>query len=116
MASSRIMFKIAAILNALSVAGHMEHSFRVVHKAISTISSPHNPGARRAAEVCVDYVNGSLVIAALLNWQWARTGGPTTKEERAMFWTFLVTHLWSGFRYFQIGVYPPLGSLWGLRC
>lgn len=30
-----------------------------------------------------------------------------------MFWTFLVTHLWSGFRYFQIGVYPPLGSLWG---
>ena len=48
---------------------------------------------------------------ALLNWQWARTGGPQTREEMAVFWTILGMGLWSGLRYVQVGEFKPLGCL-----
>ena len=49
---------------------------------------------------------------ALLNWQWARTGGPVTAEERAIYWTMQVAHIVYGLRYAQVGEYTVLSVMW----
>ncbi len=56
-------------------------------------------------------ITDARAIEALLNWQWARTGGPKTPEEMAVFWAILAAGFWSGFRYVQVGEYKPLPVL-----
>ncbi|KAJ9641332.1 hypothetical protein H2199_005302 [Coniosporium tulheliwenetii] len=145
MASSQTLFKVAAILNSLSIVGHSWFGFESGHATISTIpDTPQHKAGKRAAHICFNYVNNSLAVAgalypfpvfivrlkspflasaemplmltdasrkALLNWQWARTGGPRTREEWAMFWIILGAGFWHGFRYSQGGQYAPLGAL-----
>jgi hypothetical protein len=47
-----------------------------------------------------------------LNWQWAKTSGPKTREEIIMFWTLVVNGLIDGYTYFKAGEYTPLGFAW----
>lgn len=51
-------------------------------------------------------------ILGLLNWQWARTRGPQTFEEKIIYWTLLATHLVYGYRYAQVGEYSVLSVMW----
>jgi hypothetical protein len=50
--------------------------------------------------------------AAILNWQWARTGGPQTAEEKVVFWTLFFGGLISGATYISGGLYTPLICSW----
>ncbi len=50
-------------------------------------------------------------MPALLNWQWSRSAGPRTTEEKAMLFTLSVAGaIWSA-RYAQISTYMPLFPL-----
>jgi hypothetical protein len=49
--------------------------------------------------------------AALLNWQWGRTGGPKTNEEKLIFWTLVVNGSVDGATYISGGMYGPLGCM-----
>ncbi|EON64726.1 hypothetical protein W97_03959 [Coniosporium apollinis CBS 100218] len=112
MATPQTLFKTAAILNAIFVPAHIVFGLTDVHPAINSIpSTPQHRIGQRGAQNCYNYVNASLLVAALLNWQWARTGGPQTREEMAVFWTILGIGLWSGLRYVQVGEFKPLGCL-----
>lgn len=52
------------------------------------------------------------MIPALLNWRWARNGGPKDTDEKAIFYTVLIAGVLGGFGFYKAEVYPPLGSLW----
>ena len=56
--------------------------------------------------------SSSTDILALLNYQWSMTGGPRTREEKAMLWTLLVSGYAAGYRYFEVGAYGPLSVYW----
>lgn len=106
------LFRASALLNVVSIPGHVKMGFDLVLPAIATISSPLNSViAQRGAQNCWNYVNASLLVAALLNWQWSRTLGPKTTEEGIMMWTLAIAGAVSSWRFWQVGAYPPLGCL-----
>lgn len=49
---------------------------------------------------------------ALLNYQWALTGGPTTMAEQLMLLASVAASAYPGYGYFKLGAYAPLGCLW----
>jgi len=106
------LFRASALLNALSIPVHTKIGIDLVHPVIATISpSRKNIIGQRAAQVCFDYMNASLLVAALLNWHWSRTLGPKTTEEKAMLWTLSVAGAVSSWKFWQVGAYPPLGCM-----
>lgn len=107
------LYKIAAALNLISIPGHIKFGLDLAHPAIATTStSPEHKIGKRGAQTVWNYVNASLLVAALLNWQWSLTGGPRTREEKAILWTLLVAGYGAGYRYYQVGAYAPLGLYW----
>ncbi|KIV96773.1 hypothetical protein B0A52_01066 [Exophiala mesophila] len=112
MASSGL-FKAAAVLNALSIPGHMKYGFDYIYPSVALVpGGPKHAFGKQGAVDGWDYMNGSLAIAALLNWQWSTTGGPTTKFENLMFWTLFASGGLCGIRYFKVGSYKPLLCHW----
>jgi hypothetical protein len=127
----QLLYKIAAGLFAISVPGHALMGVQIVHSALNTIAPTTNDRrvAQAGAKNSWDWVNAGLAIEgkatvasalitagltllALLTWQWARTNGPRTSEERAIVLAILAAGLWAGRRYYRAGAYAPLGCMW----
>ncbi len=113
--------------------------FESVYPAVNSISSlPQHLVGQRGAQDGWNYMNASLFVAgacffvlracsqnentpihhptnqnftALLNWQWSRTRGPKTTEEKIMLATLSIAGGISSFRYVQVGAYMPLFCL-----
>ena len=49
---------------------------------------------------------------AALNFQWARTDGPSSYAEESIFWSLVVMGVIGGWKYYSIGYYQPLIPLW----
>jgi hypothetical protein len=97
----------------ISVPGHIKFGYDLAHPAIATTSnSPQHKLGKRGAQTVWNYANASFLVAALLNYQWSLTGGPRTREEKAMLWTLLVAGYASGYRYAQVGAYSVLSLYW----
>ena len=97
----------------VSIPGHIKFGLDLAHPAIATTStSPEHKIGKRGAQTVWNYANASFLVAALLNWQWSLTGGPRTREEKAILWTLLVAGYGAGYRYFQVGAYAPLALYW----
>jgi len=110
--SAANLFKAAALLNAISIPGHTMMGYDHVHPAIGSIPSGSQTAiGKRGAQSAWNYVNASLLVAALLNYQWSRTHGPRTTEEKAMLATLMVAGWINSCRYIQVGAYPPLVCL-----
>jgi len=106
------LFRASALIAAISIPGHIKLGFDVVHPVIAAIpNTPNNRIAKRGAQSCWNYVNASLLIVALLNWQWSRTLGPKTMEEKVMIWTLSLAGAVSTWTYAQVGIYLPLPCL-----
>lgn len=72
------------------------------------------PGSRLALDRLCIYVCLTLFfLLAFLNWRWAKTGGPTTLEEKGMLAALVLGGLREGWGYFKIGTYRPLVVFWG---
>lgn len=119
------LFRISALLNAISIPGHTGMGFDLVYPAIAQIPSlPKNMIGKCGAQVCWNQINASLLVkgktplylvdigthigTVLLNWHWSRTIGPQTTEEKIILWTISVAGAISGYRYWQVSSYPPL--------
>ncbi|EOD44241.1 hypothetical protein UCRNP2_9060 [Neofusicoccum parvum UCRNP2] len=114
MPTAELLFKTAAILDAVSIVGHTAMGFTTVHPALNSIptaASRERKVGQRGAQGAWNYFNASLLISAALNWQWARTGGPQTTEETVALATTVAMGLVNSFRYAQVGEYPPLACL-----
>lgn len=126
-----LLYKTAAFLNAITVPGHVLFGLQTVFPGINTMKTDKKEGevAKASVTACFNYINGALIVAgidrfslqlvllaltvlALLNWQWAKTGGPKTLEEKGIFWTLAINGLIDGATYFRVGEYPPLGFAW----
>jgi hypothetical protein len=135
-----LLYKTAVFFNAVSIPGHILLGLKTVHPTLNTIQTPspagnsktaaRNLAGKRSAQACFNYINGSLFIAgkphmykhphvwsvtvvlALLNWQWARTGGPKSKEEQLLLWTLFINGLIDGATYISGNLYSPLGCMW----
>ena len=59
------------------------------------------------------HVPNAFFLLAFLNWRWAKTGGPTTLEEKGMLAALVLGGLREGWGYFKIGTYRPLVVFWG---
>jgi len=110
MSSAPLFFKTAAILNAISIPGHLLLGIQKVYPALSVLDAKHAQG-KAAARVSWDNVHILLFINAVLNWQWAQTNGPQTLGEKLVVWSMMVAGLVASRRYFQVGEYGPLGCL-----
>lgn len=126
------LFRTATVIYALSIPGHTNTGFQLVYPAIATISTSteKNTQGKRCAQEGWTYMNASFLIAgmsnstssfhgslltvlAVLNWQWSRMLGPKTTEEMVMMWTLSVGGAFSGYRFAQVGLYPPLLCMFG---
>ncbi|KAF2673781.1 hypothetical protein BT63DRAFT_421911 [Microthyrium microscopicum] len=109
-----VLFKTAAFLNAITIPGHLVFGLDTVHPGLNTMETKTRKGkvAKASAQACFNYINGALLTAALLNWQWARTAGPKTREEIIIFWTLVINGFIDGLTYFRAGEYGPLGFAW----
>lgn len=66
MASPRTLFKLAALLNAVSVPGHIILGLTNIHPAINAIpSTPQHKVGKRGAQNAWNYVNSGLLIAGI---------------------------------------------------
>ncbi|KAI1334661.1 hypothetical protein F5Y15DRAFT_282020 [Xylariaceae sp. FL0016] len=107
--ASLLLFRSSAALSLLTSVGHIRAGYaQGFYKAWD--KTP--PAARHAATTSWDSMNVLLYITALLNWRWSKTGGPTTVEEKAMFALLMMHGFFEGWRFFRIGVYPPLIFCW----
>jgi len=81
------LWKTAAILYAIAIPGHIAGGLKLIHPLLNKIpvAKKEDRIGQRSAQNCYNYVNVSLAIAGLLNWQWARTGGPQTFEEKIIY-------------------------------
>ncbi|KAJ9649421.1 hypothetical protein H2199_000196 [Coniosporium tulheliwenetii] len=66
MATPQTLFKIAAIINAIFVPGHIVFGLTDVHPAINSIPpTPQHRVGKRGAQNCYNYVNASLLVAGV---------------------------------------------------
>jgi len=119
--SPSALYKTATFLNAICIPGHILLGLNIVHPTLNTIVTSskddkkvpaRNLAGKRSAQACFNYINGSLLIAALLNWQWARTGGPRSLEEKLVFWTLIINGAIDGATYASAKLYAPLICMW----
>ncbi|KAJ9646266.1 hypothetical protein H2204_000929 [Knufia peltigerae] len=95
-----------------SIIGHTKHGFDKVYPAIDAIPArkEHEVG-KGAAIGGWDYINASLLVAALLNWDWARSLRPRTLEDKLVIYTLSVAGaLWS-IRFVKVKTYLALVPL-----
>ncbi|EEU36168.1 uncharacterized protein NECHADRAFT_87073 [Fusarium vanettenii 77-13-4] len=108
------LFYGAAAVNLLIIPKHLKVGATNVSSAIQTIPED-SPVVKRGKEVvrtAWDLTNGSLVILALLNYRWAKAGGPGSLEEKLMIVASALSGWYVGVQYFKIGMYIPLSVLW----
>lgn len=63
---SSLLFKAAAVLNAISVPGHIKYGIEHVNPAIDALAA--NPSLKigeQSAVVAWDYMNGTILIAGM---------------------------------------------------
>lgn len=61
------LFRVSALINAISIPGHIQMGFELVHPAISTISSsPKHAIGQRGAQTAWNCINTSLLVAGIL--------------------------------------------------
>jgi len=107
------MYKIAALLNAISIAGHTKYGYDYFYFVLDTIPDRADYSiGKYGAQYAWNYVNVTLAMAALLNWQWSLSGGPRTTFETLIFWIVCIMGAAGGYRYINIGAYQPLICLW----
>ncbi|ETN41416.1 uncharacterized protein HMPREF1541_03351 [Cyphellophora europaea CBS 101466] len=108
------LFKTAALLNAISVPGHIIYGWKhldpVLHSTL-THTSEH-----RVADACAnvgwDHMTVGILTAAILNYRWSMTRGPQQTDEKIIFWSLLVGGWYVGRRFWSLREYRPLGCLW----
>lgn len=125
------LYYASAAINAISIPGHIMFGIKHVDKAVDSIPpSPEHALGKATATTAWDMVNSMLAAlgrlnpaqsyqstiltthAALLNFQWAKRGGPRTLEERLIVWTSVLAGTLVGWRYFKVHAYAALGCLW----
>lgn len=114
MAITELLYKTAAVLNAISIPGHTAMGFKTVHPtldSIDTTASQDRKVGQTGAATAWDFFNASLLVSAALNWQWARTGGPQTTEETVALAATVVMGFVNSYRYARVGEYAPLACL-----
>ena len=124
---AQYLFGTSAFLYGVSILGHARFGFQTTYPALKTIPSTHEHTlGKTSARVSYDFANATLAIAgefcmsltqgetgcsslsALLNWQWSRTLGPVSVEERFMMWALVMGCGVGTWRYTQAGMYGPL--------
>ncbi|RYO91181.1 hypothetical protein DL766_001212 [Monosporascus sp. MC13-8B] len=106
------LYYTAAAIHAISIPGHIAFGHQHVDKAVDKIPASKELALGKAtATTAWDMVNGMFATLALLNYQWARTGGPKTVEEVLIVWTTAATGFYVGLRYFKVNSYAGLGYL-----
>ncbi|KAH8743157.1 hypothetical protein F5883DRAFT_570078 [Diaporthe sp. PMI_573] len=111
--SSSTLYYTAAALNIISIPGHYFFGIQHVDPAIAEIPISSELALGKAtATTAWDMVNGMLAILGLLNYKWAKTGGPKPLEEKIIVWTTLALGSYVGLRYFKVKSYAGLGCLW----
>jgi len=106
--SPSLLYKTSAAISALTIPGHILLGLQHVHPPLSGLK----PLPRRSAQASFNYINASLLISAFLNLQWARLGGPSTLEEKAVLATLVIAGAIDGATYLMAGYWPPLGCMW----
>ncbi|KAL2217312.1 hypothetical protein M432DRAFT_669704 [Thermoascus aurantiacus ATCC 26904] len=107
------LYYASAAINAISIPGHIMFGIKHVDKAVDSIPpSPEHALGKATATTAWDMVNSMLAALALLNFQWAKRGGPRTLEERLIVWTSVLAGTLVGWRYFKVHAYAALGCLW----
>ncbi|KAF1809143.1 hypothetical protein P152DRAFT_461789 [Eremomyces bilateralis CBS 781.70] len=104
------LFKTAAILSLLSTAGHIKMGLDEIYPQFKALQ---NPRARRAAHNGWDYINVTMLLSALLNWQWAKKA-PESLEDKGMLAVLAVGGAFMGFRYGAVGEWRPIVTYWGI--
>jgi len=116
MINAALLYKTSAAISFISVPGHILLGLGKVHPVLNTIpaadKSKKQLAGKRSAQACFNYVNGALAVAGLLNLQWARTGGPTSLEEKVIFWIMVGNGFIDGLTYISAEEYGPLGCMW----
>ncbi|KAH7042275.1 hypothetical protein B0J12DRAFT_674552 [Macrophomina phaseolina] len=113
MSFSSSLYYLASAINAVSIPGHAIFGLQHVNPAIRSIPpAPELALGKATATTAWDMVNAMLATLALLNYQWAKTGGPKSFEEKAIVWTSMLAGSIVGWRYFKVKSYAGLGCLW----
>lgn len=105
------LFKLAALLNAISIPGHMLMGLQKVYPALTLLKDRKHAGALAGARNSWDNVNVLLLISAILNYQYSQTGGPKTQGEKIILWATLLAGIPASVRYFKAQEYGALGCM-----
>jgi len=81
-----------------------------VYPALAQLG-PRYASAKAGARNSWDNVHVLLFVNAVLNWQWAQTGGPQTRGEKLVVLSMALAGLPASVRYFQSKDYPALGPM-----
>ncbi|RMD42226.1 hypothetical protein DV735_g2861, partial [Chaetothyriales sp. CBS 134920] len=107
------LFKTSAVLNLVSVPGHIVFGRQKLEPFLEDYS--YNPAlgvSIAAARVGWSHMTVSIITAAALNWHWSSSGGPELVHEQIIFWSVLVSGAYVGAKYWREGEYAPLACLW----
>ncbi|KAI5361253.1 hypothetical protein Slin15195_G123660 [Septoria linicola] len=104
----------SALLYAATIPKHTLVGLNSVAPAVSTIAedTPTNRKMKLLLTPTWLHCNLWLVTSALLSAKWARLGGPSSTEEKAIVWAQLVVGGVVGWQYFKHNMYVGLGCLW----
>lgn len=113
------LFATSALLNAISVPGHIVFGWKNLDPTLHTLTSPSATYTQSLAATCAsvgwDHMTVGLIAAAALNWRWASTTsvkGPQGMAEKVILVSLLAGGLLVGRRPFALGQYRPLICLW----
>ncbi|GAQ44564.1 hypothetical protein AtubIFM56815_004769 [Aspergillus tubingensis] len=106
------LYYAAAVINAISIPGHISFGINEVDPAIAKIPEDRKHALGKATVTTAwDMVNALLAASVLLNIKWSKYG-VRTWEEKIIIGTSVVAGTLTGWRYFKVRSYGGLGCLW----
>ncbi|RAL08902.1 uncharacterized protein BO97DRAFT_459886 [Aspergillus homomorphus CBS 101889] len=110
---SSSLYTAASFLCFAIIPKHVKVGLTLIPKAIEAIPATEEfTLAKAIIPATWHFVNGYLVTLGLLNYRWARSGGPTSTAEQWMVGANALAGALVGVRYYKAGLNIGLLVLW----